>query len=173
MAAIGRILQIIGWLWVLVGFIGPRVDLDAFGLESIGVLPGLVLVFIARAFRARARAEEEEEGPGGARPDARPRSVETRPERRQTPPAPAPARTTPSPPAERKPQPAPKVEPQPAETADLLERIVLTGRSAADELSAADLEDELKSMRRDDERKPMSSAEMIAQARRRWDRPGR
>jgi hypothetical protein len=173
MAAIGRVLQLIGWLWVLVGFIGPRVDLDAFGLDSIGVLPGLILIFIARAFRARARAEKEEDL-GQARPDVRPRSVEARPERRQAPPPPAPARTTPSPPAERKPRPEPKVEPPPAEEADLLERIVLAGSSAAGELSAADLEEELRSMRRDDdERKPMSSAEMIAQARRRWDRPGR
>lgn len=173
MAAIGRILQLLGWLWVLVGFIGPRVELDAFGLESIGVLPGLILVFIARAFRARGRAEEEE-GPGEIRTGAPPRSVGTRPERRQTPPSPTPARTTPAPPADRKPRPEPKVEPSPAKEEDLLERIVLAGRSEAEARSAADLENELKSMRRgDDERKPMSSAEMIAQARRRWDRPGR
>lgn len=174
MAALGRILQLIGWLWVLVGFIAPRVDFETFGLGSIGVLPGLVLIFIARAFRARARVEEGQ-GSGEVRPDARPPSVENRPQRRQTPPPPAPTRTQPSPPVERKPKPEPmtKAEPPPADEADLLERIALAGRNAAEELSADEFKDELKSMRRDDERKPMSSAEMIAQARRRWDRPGR
>ena len=190
MAALGRLLQIIGWLWVLVGFIGPRVDLDAFGLESIGVLPGLVLIFIARAFRARARAEEEQES-GEARPQPRPIRTDTGAERRQAPSTPAPARSEPSPPAarqepsrpvpprrdpsqptERKPQP--KVEPPPPDETDLLERIALAGRGAAEGLSADDLMDELKSLKRDDdERKPISSAEMIAQARKRWDRPGR
>jgi outer membrane biosynthesis protein TonB len=189
MAALGRILQIIGWLWVLVGLVGPRAGLDAFGLDSIGVFPGLILIFIARAFRARARTEEEP-ALGEARQQARPAPGEGRSERsqapsppapaRKEPPPPAPARREPSPPAERKPEPRPQAErkpepkPRPKDEDDLLERIALAGRSAAEELSADDLEDQLESLRRDgDERKPMSSEEMIAQARQRWDRPRR
>jgi hypothetical protein len=73
----------------------------------------------------------------------------------------------------------PKPESQPERPVDernqLLERIARAGREASDEPDAPELEKKGAPSKKDDSkpsdmvRTPMSSAEMIAQARKRWD----
>jgi hypothetical protein len=49
MAALGRLLQVIGWLWLVAGFALPALD-----LAEINPFPGLILIFVARALRTQA-----------------------------------------------------------------------------------------------------------------------
>ena len=163
MAALGRILQVIGWLWFIAGFVGPMFDFDA-----LNPFPGLVLVFIARIFRARARGEMPP-GPGEGAGEPQPVPVEApRPQPRQPTPPPPPNRVETPPPEDPKPESKPE---RPVdERNQLLERIAMAGREASDEPAAP------KREKKEDDSKPsgmvrtpMSSAEMIAQARKRWD----
>lgn len=159
MAALGRILQIVGWLWVAVGFLGPILGLP-FG---INVLPGVIVLFISRLFRVQAARNA-------------PAEIEPEPE-----PAPAPERILntdrerhpPTPPVTTKAEQAKsrtmETEPifKPKETEsrdDMLEQILLAGREVADEPG------ELPDPAPLDGDPPMSSAEMIARAHKRWDK---
>lgn len=167
MAAAGRILQVIGWLAFIAGFAGP-----ALGYESVSPIPGLILIFIARMLRSRARSEMPP-GPAGKQTEPQPQPVETPPfQPRQQ--APAPTRHTESPSIEAKTEP--KQERPVDERNQLLERIALAGRDAAEEPAVPEpeelstLSDEKEPLRPDEARTPMSSAEMIARARERWDR---
>lgn len=171
MAALGRILQIAGWLWVLAGIAGSMFD-----FESVNVFPGFVLIFIARILRARSRSEMPP-APGESPEESQPASSGSgRPEPLQQTPPPAPARV------ERKTPPAPKLEPESEsepepkrpvqERNELLERLASASREAAKGPAGVDL-DETESEPVEDTRTPMSSAEMIAQARQRWDRSER
>ena len=173
MAAIGRILQVIGWLWFIAGFVGP-----IFGFETVNPFPGLVLIFIARIFRTRARSEMPP-GPADGQPQPQPQPVE--------PPRPQPRQETspPSPPKlpEAGPKAAPKPEPEYERPVDerneLLERIAAAGRDAAAEPAVAEPKRQDTGSRKEESepvdasREPMSSAEMIARARKRWDRDKR
>jgi hypothetical protein len=167
MAALGRILQVIGWLWFIAGFVGPMFDFD-----SVNPFPGLVLVFIARIFRARARSEMPP-GPGDVAGEPQPSPVETpRPQPRQQTPPPPPKRVE-APPAEE-PKPESKPERPVDERNQLLERIAMAGREASDEPALPKPEKGAPSKKDDSKpsdmvKTPMSSAEMIAQARKRWD----
>jgi hypothetical protein len=173
MAAIGRVLQVIGWLWFIAGFVGPM-----FGFESLNLFPGLVLIFIARMFRTRARGEMPP-GPGEQETRPEPQPVETlRPQpREQPPPQPAPKPSAPSQSSEARSET--KAEPEyvrPVEERNqLLERIALAGSEAADEQATTQSGKPSAASKKgakpaEEARAPMSSAEMIAEARKRWDR---
>ncbi|HUG31622.1 MAG TPA: hypothetical protein VMM14_01915 [Acidimicrobiia bacterium] len=174
MAALGRILQIIGWLWFAAGFLGPLV-----GFDGVNLFPGLILVFVARAIRTQAARHAPSE------PDEVDREEEPRPERvlntervPRTPPPPAPdpivryqraeAQTTMDEDDEED-------DPDSGERDNLIERIALAGRettttseSAADRSGGSTLESDRHAVA--PRRKPMTSAEMLAQAHKRWDR---
>lgn len=170
MAVIGRILQVIGWLWFAAGIVGP-----AFEFDTVNPFPGLVLIFIARIFRTRARSEMPE-GPADDQTTPQPEPVEApRPQPAQQAPPSPPSRPEPRPTAEPEPEP-PRYERPVDERNELLERIAGAGRQAAPEPAVSEprrqgtgsRSEEMKPT--DDVRKPMSSAEMIAQARERFDR---
>jgi hypothetical protein len=167
MAAIGRILQVIGWLWFVAGFVGPLFD-----FESVNPFPGLVLVFIARVFRARARSEMPP-GPGDVGAEPQPAQVETPRSQPRQPAPPTPKRVE-TPPLEQ-PKPETRLERPVDERNELLERIAMAGRESADEPVLPRLEEKGATLDKGDQKptdvvKPhMSSAEMIAQARKRWD----
>lgn len=166
MRALGRILQIAGWL-LFVGAIAGSI----LGDDRLSVFPGLILIFFARVLRAqRARTETSE--PQGQKPEpevaAPDRILNTeRSQQASTPPSRPQATYTPPAPATEPVQDVPE-EPErtPEERDDLLERIVAAGREAADQPESAEvmpLDTEPEGPR------PMSSEEMIARAHRRWD----
>lgn len=173
----GRVLQIAGWLWFAAGIVGPMVDYDV-----VNPFPGLILIFVARAIRTQAARNAPYEEDGREEP-TEPAQIE-RPlntDRIQTP---APPRPSPDPVARyREAEPAPRPErayvPEPGPSPDedgeagerenIIERIVIAGRQAATKESSQERVDSARSVR-SGETKPMSSAEMIAQARKRWDR---
>lgn len=168
MAALGRLLQIAGWVWLAIGFLGPTLNLPI----RLDIFPGIILVFVARILRTQAnRRERQEESEG----------LEQRPPPRRQP-RPGPVDRAPSPPVrsprspdvsskERlEPASEPEIyvdtlddaaitEPAPESVETLVERMVLAdgermespGGEAAPEAGP-----------------PKSSAEMIAEARRRW-----
>jgi hypothetical protein len=169
MAAVGRILQIIGWLWFIAGIVGPIFD-----FESVNPFPGLVLIFVARVFRTRARSEMPQR-PADTQMEPQPQPVETaRPEPRQ--PTPPPAAPKPTEPRSSEAKSEPKQERPVEERNQLLERIALAARETAEEPAVPELEKqstqskEREPTRPEEVRAPMSSAEMIARARQRWDR---
>lgn len=166
MAALGRILQAAGWLWVIAGIIGP-----IFGLSGFNVFPGIIALFIARILRNQAvqkelpdlgdQAEEPEPTP--------PRMMNT--ERRRTTPPPAPGPVA----SETMPEPAigdaqePEADAPARKRNELLEQIVLAGREAATEEAPSPMPNDEVGMGEEEKRGPMSSEEMIARAHRRWD----
>lgn len=158
MRALGRILQVIGWLLLLAAVAERFV-----GSDRLSIFPGLVIIFIARVIRAQAdrtqpRDPQVEEP---AEEATTPERVLNTERRHQTPSAPPPS-----------PQPAymppvPESEPldeEPEETDELIERIVAAGRETAEEVEAREASTELEL-----DHRPMSSEEMIARAHRRWD----
>ena len=171
----GRVLQIAGWLWFAIGIVGPMV-----GYELVNPFPGLIAIFVARAIRTQAARNAPYEEDGHEEP-AEPAHLE-RPlntDRIQTP---APPPPSPDPVAryqEAKPAPRPERVHAPEPSADeggeagerenIIERIVIAGRQATTKESSQERVDSARSVRSGDT-KPMSSAEMIAQARKRWDR---
>lgn len=169
MAAIGRILQVIGWFWFLAGIVGPAFDFD-----TVNPFPGLVLIFIARIFRTRARSEMPKGTADGQTPP-QPEPVEA--------PGPQPAQQAPPfPPSRPEPRPTAEPEPEPQyerpvdERNELLERIAAAGRQAAPEPAVSEPRPQGTGSRSEETkpteavRKPMTSAEMIARARERFDR---
>lgn len=166
MQALGRILQVLGWLWFLAGIVGP-----IFGFERFNFFPGLVLIFIARVIRVQRgrteRAEPETQGSDRETP-ALERVLNT--ERRQQPSAPSPSpRPAVDHTVEHSTQPEPMTKSS-EERDDLLERIVAAGREVADEVEEPEAPGPLPAP---GSRAPMSSEEMIARAHRRWDSKGR
>lgn len=176
MAALGRVLQIAGWLWFAAGIVGPMVDYDV-----VNPFPGLILIFVARALRTQAarnapyEEESEEEAAEPAQPE---RPLNTDRIQRPAAPPPSPDPVTRYREAEPAPRPEPAYVPEPGpsdedgetgERENIIERIVIAGRQASTKDSSQDRVDSARSVRSGDT-KPMSSAEMIAQARKRWDR---
>jgi len=146
MAVVGRILQVLGWLWVAFGFFGPLLD-----LPNISWLPGFVLVFVSRILRTQAarnsKAEEIED-------DTPVPNVERKPD-------PPKVQTRPAPVA---PKPTPVVvEP---DRDEIEKRLFETMQERAEVPALADVDDFLA---RTDER-PKTSAELIAEARQRWNK---
>jgi hypothetical protein len=159
MAALGRILQVVGWLWFGVAVAGA-----IFGFGDFEIFPGLILVFVARALRTGARRRQGDDDtsqvdPAAAHPE---RVLNTE---RQTRPPPA-IRSEPS--TVIVPAPAPK------KRNELLETIVESGHQAAKTEEAPDEPGDKPTQAMPepdhDRREPKTSDEMIAEARRRWDR---
>jgi hypothetical protein len=160
MAAFGRILQIVGWFWVVGGFLAPMA-----GYERINILPGLILIFGARAIRRQAASRQE--------PDEEPAiDAEEAPQRILN--------------TERVPRPAPPPEPAvryraaEEQAADELDHIFLEPDNLIERITSAtgdrDREpDPVVSSAMTGDQPPdtrLSSAEMIARAHERWDRKG-
>jgi len=166
MQVLGRILQVLGWLWFLAGIVGP-----IFGFERFNFFPGLILIFIARVIRAqRGRAEQAETEPQGSQRETPVAERVLNTERRQQPSAPSPSpQPTVDSTVDRTPRPEPMAR-QPEERDDLLERIVAAGREVADEVETSE---DPGPPPTPGGRAPMSSEEMIARAHRRWDSKGR
>lgn len=171
MTAFGRILQVIGWLWIAVGFFGPLVN-----VPDVSVFPGIIILFISRVIRKQGeQTRRQEDDIDQLEQQEAPRPLNTqRPQRR------AEAKKSPEPMAISTKQPEskssldPKVggaEPKPEsdneERSDLFERVLLAGQDLADKPGDS-FDPETTSEGVDGS--PMSSAEMIARAHRRWDR---
>jgi hypothetical protein len=140
MAFIARLIQGAGWLWIATGIAG-----QIFGFADIGWFPGIILVFIARVLRAQtSRQPRSEETPASTAPE---RPLNT--ERSQEP--------------TREPSPEPVVVTEPAVVIEPVEprKPVVTEREPI-EVPQVVLEPSQRSVK--------SSEEMIAEARRRWDR---
>ncbi len=160
MGALGRILQIVGWGWLAYSFFAPML-----GLPRIDIFPGIIIVFIARVLRVQAtrRTTSEEEvsfedlSTGETRPQPERPKVEKKPVRTVLPAEPKPRPT-------RSPAPKAKETPTGAERDAMLEKILLNGQElaegTAEKVVAAADETPVK----------LSSAEMIAQARQRWNK---
>ncbi len=163
MQAIGRTLQIVGWLWFAAGIVGP-----VFGLDRFNFFPGLVLIFFSRIIRAQAartaspQPETDEEEAAETMPPPRPLNTE-----REQPSAPTPSPQisyTPPPPV---PELVVESAEPPDDQSDLLERIVAAGREVGAETTEKTSTPDLAEP--DMDHKPMTSEEMIARAHRRWD----
>jgi hypothetical protein len=158
MAALGRILQIVGWFWVVGGFLAPMA-----GYERINILPGLVLIFGARAIRRQAASRREpDEEPATAAEEAPQRILNTERISRPAPPPEPIVRYR-----EAEEQAADEIEETMPESDDLIERITSASRDRETDpvVPAAMAGDRVPDTR-------LSSAEMIARARERWDRKG-
>lgn len=167
MAAIARLLQAIGWVWVIAGFLLP-----AFGLARPNIFPGFILIFVARALRTQAsrHAPPEEEVQVPAETERVLQTQRDRSEPTAATPPPTPAQA-PKPPREAA---QPKVEPivvsQPVERDDIIDRIAIAGRAASDERPESQKPTVPASSIGEEPKTPMTSAEMIAQAKKRWDK---
>lgn len=164
MAALGRILQIAGWLWLIGGFLG-----SIFGFISLNLLPGIILVFVARVIRNQANTREMpdlSEQPSVEEQQQSARTVETP---RQREPSPSPEPYVLETPSRRDPAPEPQLDPKPGPRRRLLEEFV--GLDPDSEDDDASGETDMLSDRPADpgQRRPMSSAEMLARAHERWD----
>lgn len=154
MRAIGRILQVIGWIWIAAGFIGP-----IFGLDVGSFFPGIIVLFVSRFLRGQtARQEKEDEQVEASEQTKASPPVQGRP-------VPTPASPPPRPePVVVKSFDPPEMEPESsledvrAEVAGIF-AATLSGESADSDVS-----------RPEGEFRPKSSAEMIAEARRRWNK---
>lgn len=166
MAALGRILQIAGWLWLIGGFFG-----SIFGFISLNLIPGIILVFVARVIRNQAGTREMPDL--GEQPSVEEQqqpvtpTAEVPPQRQ---PLPSPEPYVLETPSRREPAPEPHPSPKPApRRRDLLEEVVgldpdRDGDDASEETATTS-----DQMTDTDERRPMSSAEMLARAHERWD----
>lgn len=165
MAALGRILQIVGWLWLIGGFIGGLI-----GFISLNLLPGIILVFVARVIRNQADTGEMPEL--GEHPSVEEQqrppapTAETTPQR-QAPPSPEPyVLETPS---RREPIPEPQPDPKPAPRRRLLEEVVGLDPDSEDDDAGGETDMSTDQPADVGQRRPMSSAEMLARAHERWD----
>jgi hypothetical protein len=177
MAGLGRLLQIIGWLWLVGGFVLPALD-----LADITVFPGLILIFVARALRTQA-ARHAPPDPADVEPVVEPeRILNTDRPRVEPKPSPKPSPQPVTIPPQTEPSPNPT---RPTSRESVIERIAAAGREGEADLTKPGRgKPELTKADRDEadvtaprgETKPMSSEEMIAAAHRRWNadkRPGR
>lgn len=164
MKGIGRIIGTIGWLLVIAGIGGP-----IFGLDGFNVFPGIALLFIGRVLgkQAKRRDLETESEPEREPVSERLLNTERRTTARRPPPPRRQAPPPPPPPAKR------PVALEEAETPDresMLETILVAGVELAEEKETEVVGDRMGDT---DAYKPMTSEEMIARARQRWDRkPG-
>ena len=164
MAVLGRLLGTLGWLWFGAGIVAPMFD---FG--RVNVFPGLILIFVGRLIRAQARRRETEETPEPAAPEQEARPLNTE---RSQPAEPAAEPVVRTPPILVTPAPPPPVVTKAEETEDaitekLFSKIGPAGPAPPDDEATPDphvtVEDGA-------ETKTLSSEEMIARARQRWDR---
>jgi hypothetical protein len=137
------------------GFFGPLVGLP----DGINFFPGVVLVFVSRLIRVQASRKSPQETE--TEPEPAPQRILNTERRPQRPARRLPEAQTVEPPSP--PQPAPASEPTEEPEEDLLEKILPAGREVMDDMAELPGEEDVGS-------RPMSSAEMIARAKRRWDR---
>lgn len=162
----------IGWVWIAVGFLGPIVN-----LPSVSVFPGIIILFVARVIRKQGEQQTRprEESAEQAEDQVTPRPLNTQRSRPRLEPKKA---RQPSPAARTGPRAEPTTEPGPVpssrdagppadEREELLERVLLVGQELTDEPPEPLYPEQISD---DDEGSPLSSAEMIARAHRRWDR---
>lgn len=145
----GRVIAAVGGLWILLGFVNVFfVQLEVFDFNPFF---GFLLFFIGRSLvkSNRRPMPDTSETTRPSRPTPRP------PQRRTPPPAP-PVQTTP-PAAPPDSEEAPIIE----ERDQLLERMFLSGSEVADRDTPAP---------EDGDYKPMTSAEMIAKARQKYNK---
>jgi len=191
MTALGRVLQLIGWLWIAVGFFGPIVN-----IPDISVFPGIIILFVSRVIRKQGeRTQRREEDVEYAQQQPTPRPLNTQrskpptlqpkrapepgkasqpkraPEPRETP-EPRVASTEepllrPSPDLETASSAAPKPGGDEKGRTEMLERVLLAGKRTT-RAPRAPVYPKTKS--EDEQGRPLTSAEMIARAHRRWDR---
>ena len=165
MAALGRILQIAGWLWLIGSFAG-----SILGLIGLNPLPGIILVFVARVIRNQANTGEMPEL--GEQPSVEqqqrpaPQPVETP---RQRAPSPSPEPYVVETPSHREPAPEPQLDPKPGPRRRLLEEFVGLDPDSEDDDASGETAMPPDQMTDTGERRPMSSAEMLARAHERWD----
>lgn len=166
MAALGRILQIAGWLWLIGGFFG-----SIFGFISLNLLPGIILVFVARVIRNQANTREMPdlgEQPSVEEQQQPVTPTAEAPPQRQPPPSPepyvleTPSRREPAPETQPRPRPAPRRR-------DLLEEVVGLDPDRDEDDASEETAMTSDQMTDTEERRPMSSAEMLARAHERWD----
>lgn len=157
MAALGRVLQVIGWLWLISGFVLPM-----FNLPDLGFFPGLILVFVARILRRQA---DRQQLPDTSMGPVEPSETPPQPASREIRPAPTPE------PARRLPPPV--LDPEPDRDV-VLEQVVLEAADRVDEVEMMADDAEMPASDPGDDllATPKSSAEMIADARKRWNKPG-
>lgn len=157
-------MQIVGWLWLIGGFIGGLI-----GFISLNLLPGIILVFVARVIRNQADTREMPElgEQQSVEEQQRPPAPTAETPRRQAPPSPepyvleTPSRTE----SAREPLPDPKPAPR---RRDLLEEVVGLDPDSGDD-GAGEETDLPSDQTAGGQRRPMSSAEMLARAHQRWD----
>lgn len=158
-------MQIVGWLWLIGGFIGSII-----GFISLNLLPGIILIFIARVIRNQADTREMPEL--GEQPSVeeqqRPVPTPETPPRRQAPSSPEPyILETPS---RREPVPEPQPDPKPApRRRDLLEEVIGLDPDSEDDDASGETDMPFDQPADAGQHRPMSSAEMLARAHKRWD----
>lgn len=159
MAAIGRILQLAGWLWFVAAIFAPALELN---LPEISIFPAIVLIFAGRALRGQARRR------GGDADHSSPPDFQSEEEEEERPlnterqPTPPPVRIERSPPREDR-------SAEVTEHNEMLERI-LASRGVED-AESTDASAQLPTGETGlDPKYPKSSAELVAEARKRWDR---
>lgn len=157
MAALGRILGTLGWLWFIAGLVAPIFDLG-----DINFVPGLILVFVGRLLRGRARRRqpEEESEPVAAEPVTRPLNTERATPARLPSPTPRPVESEPTPVSGT-------TDTEEEESEKLFSRALLAASAHAEEKAEKVVVGEGEG-----EKKALTSDEMIARARQRWDRRG-
>ena len=159
MSALGRILQAIGWIWVIAGFAGPFG-----GFDVGGALPGVILIFIARVLRTQAARKIPEDV--AFEPEQSTRILNT-----DRAPTATPAAAPPPPVLQPRvhPTPVPPITEPPAGDDDPLTRFLAGDGEPGptEETTPSDSTPSVSSESADD--KPKTSAELIAEARRRWD----
>lgn len=167
MAALGRLLSTIGWLWFGAGIVAPM-----FAFDRVNVFPGLILILVGRVIRAQARRRESDEASEPASPEQEARPLNT--DRVQPTPTVGPAAepAVRTPPILGTPIPPPPVVVQPDQTeATITEKLfskIGTAASARDDTDVIPGPDAI--VEDAEEKKTLSSEEMIARARQRWDR---
>jgi hypothetical protein len=154
MEAAGRVIRALGWLVIIGGGLARF-----FGFDQINLFTGVVFIVVGGMLRSRARSQAPD-------PDDELATSEERVLNTQRP-SPAPVRSEP---VVRPYQPPPVAEPAP-EPADedreeILEQILLAGTEYATETSSRSSSGDMEPASH------LTSAEMIAHARRRWDRKG-
>ncbi|MGB7861071.1 MAG: hypothetical protein WBM90_11285 [Acidimicrobiia bacterium] len=157
----GIVLTVLGSIWlafvVLRGF-GVFDGLDLPGVGG-GIFLPLALMFGGRILRRGSRADETDEG------------VQPRP---NPPVSPFPDLKSPPPPPPRQPSPprqlAPKIEPQPVKMEDLAEavRFDVSGADVGEDEAVASPADTHIAVPSGEDTEPMTSAEMVAEAKRRY-----
>ncbi|MEE8406043.1 MAG: hypothetical protein V3S32_02710 [Acidimicrobiia bacterium] len=159
-ARLGRILSGIGSVWIVLYFVSRFVNVGGTPLGDILAFFGssffipLILLFAGRSIRRRSRRVTVEDAFGSQRDPSEQQNQPTTPP--MPPPAPRPRQRRPAPPS------PPPVEPAPVDADELAKAI---GFDPSEEsASLPDIEVE--------EVRPKTSAEMIAEAHRRFNKDG-